>query len=39
MEYQLQCLKLALDSLSTNQPLQLPEIPKPVQKIEGEDDS
>lgn len=30
MEYQLQCLKLALESLTTSQPLTLPEIPQPI---------
>jgi hypothetical protein len=32
MEYQLQCLKLALESLITggSQPLTLPEIPQPI---------
>lgn len=37
MGYQLQCLKLALEALNTNQPLSLPEMPKPI--IEEEEES
>ena len=34
MEYQLQCLKLALESLTTNLQLALPEMPQPIKKVE-----
>ena len=33
-EYQLQCLKLALESLTTNLQLALPEMPQPIKKVE-----
>lgn len=36
MEYQLQCLKLALESLTANLQLTLPEIPQPKKQIEQE---